>query len=82
MVSKTPLEQDVASLIERINALENAFENQVSLTDELIAEKDEEIAEKEYIIQKLVQLLYGQKRDRFEQPNDQLDLFALVPESV
>jgi len=61
----------------------------VSLTDELIAEKDEiidqqaqKIAEKEYIIQKLIHLHYGQKRERFEQPNDQLDLFAPVPEPV
>ena len=61
----------------------------MSLTDELIAEKDEiidqqaqKIAEKEYIIQKLIHLHYGQKRERFEQPNDQLDLFAPVPEPV
>lgn len=48
----------------------------------LIASKDQKIAEKEYIIQKLLHLHYGQKRERFEQPASQLDLFAPVPESA
>lgn len=52
------------------------------MTNELIAEKDRIIAEKEYIIQKLIHLHYGQKRERFEQPDTQLDLFAPVPESA
>ena len=64
-------ERENVLLKECIAALENTLQKQQS-----------EIAYHQDMIRRLQQMLFGQKRERFEQPDNQLDLFAPVPEAV
>lgn len=54
-----------------------------------VVQKEAEVEQKKLqtaylqdIIRRLQQMLFGQKRERFEQPDNQLDLFEPVPEAV
>lgn len=72
-------------LKERIAALENTVQNQLKTIAKKEAEvisRDEVIAQQQDLIRRIQQMLFGQKRERFEQPDNQLDLFAPVPEPV
>lgn len=72
-------------LKERITALENTVQNQLKTIAKKEAEvisRDEVIAQQQDLIRRIQQMLFGQKRERFEQPDNQLDLFEPVPEPV
>jgi transposase len=57
-------------------------EQENALLKERIAALENTVQSQQDLIRRIQQMLYGQKRERFEQPDNQLDLFAPVPEPV
>jgi hypothetical protein len=51
----------------------------ISEKDTKISEKDAKISEQDYLIARLQRMLFPQKRERFESPINQLDIFQEIP---
>lgn len=85
-------EKEIAQLLEEKRQLESLVKKQ----DKIISEKDgtiykrevtisqlkNSILESKSLIERLRRMLFGQKRERFEQPDNQLDIFSPIPTEV
>lgn len=71
-------ESEITNLLEENRKLKLLVEKQGNS----IASKEVVISEKDLIIAKLSRMLFGQKRERFEHPDNQLDIFIPIPTEV
>jgi hypothetical protein len=82
-------EKEIASILAENNKLKKLViqqeklifkkEKVISEKDAKISEKEGIISEKDYLIARLQRMLFGQKRERFESPTNQLDIFQEIP---
>lgn len=80
--------KEIASILAENNKLkklviqqeESIFKKEkvISEKDAKISEKEGIISEKDYLIARLQRMLFGQKRERFESPTNQLDIFQEI----
>lgn len=75
-------EKEISAILlenDKLKKLVKQQEGAMAKNQTVISEKESIIAETKALVARLQRMLYGQKRERFESPTNQLDIFQEIP---